>query len=527
MVEAVSNVVLAKETEKKAQQGGPAVLKFGMKDSTKSSNAGKENSKQILGMLAEWTVLQGRVSNPRLQQTHSDPLGCSPYKANEKCSGCAMLVQQGLCTFEEKAKNAEQAGAKMLVVAMAGNGAPVMMASTGKSSPPQIFAVAISKATGKLVYDALDKGQTVTVDVWQRQDDPFVDLLSEVFVGILAITLVVLGAFHSVEDLRHPSTATASVEVVPEHSGLHFVLYGSLLLTVLFFFMKYLIYVLILFFAMAAVSTTALLLEPVIAAQLPSLRAKRACRLPKFLASWLELGEEHSWSDLIAELAGFALAVAFIIFRNDATYGWIFQDIIAIMLLLTIQRSTRLPNLKVAAGLLFCTFWFDIFWVFLSPLIFQKSVMIEVATGGGTGQAVPMVLKIPGMSQDFPGQFKILGLGDIALPGLLISLLLRHDKLKGYKLGEGYFTRGVIGYAVGLLCTFISLYLMKHGQPALLFLVPGTLGPTCIIAHCKGEFAEFWGADYGPPKEATGEGENVPPPPVSPTAPPNFRGPNA
>merc|ERR1712187_645143 len=119
-------------------------------------------------------------------------------------------------------------------------------------------------------------------------------------------------------------------------------------------------------------------------------------------------------------------------------FGWVLQNMIAVMLLLTIQRTLRLPNLKVGTLLLICTFFFDIFWVFLSPLIFKKSVMIEVATGGGTGQSVPMVLKIPSFSTDLPGQFKILGLGDIAIPGLLISLLLRHDRLKRAARGTGY-----------------------------------------------------------------------------------------
>lgn len=32
---------------------------------------------------------------------------------------------------------------------------------------------------------------------------------------------------------------------------------------------------------------------------------------------------------------------------------------------------------QVGCLLLICTFFFDIFWVFLSPLIFKKSVMIE------------------------------------------------------------------------------------------------------------------------------------------------------
>merc|ERR1712176_20158 len=105
-------------------------------------------------------------------------------------------------------------------------------------------------------------------------------------------------------------------------------------------------------------------------------------------------------------------------YRNDDTFGWALQDAIAVMLLLTIQRTLRLPNLKTGTIMLVCTFFFDIFWVFISPLIFKKSVMIEVATGGGTGQSVPMVLKIPALNGDVPGQFKILGLGDVALPGL-------------------------------------------------------------------------------------------------------------
>jgi len=139
--------------------------------------------------------------------------------------------------------------------------------------------------------------------------------------------------------------------------------------------------------------------------------------------------EDHTWADAVAECCGIVLAVSFLLFRNNEAFGWILQDGIAIGLLLTIQRTLRLPNLKVGTLLLVCTFFFDIFWVFISPAIFKKSVMIEVATGGGTGQSVPMVLKIPSLAAYLPGQFKILGLGDVAIPGLLISLLLRHDLL--------------------------------------------------------------------------------------------------
>jgi len=46
-----------------------------------------------------------------------------------------------------------------------------------------------------------------------------------------------------------------------------------------------------------------------------------------------------------------------------------------IALLLVIQRTLRLPNIKVSAVLLSMAFLYDIFWVFISPYFFEESVM--------------------------------------------------------------------------------------------------------------------------------------------------------
>ncbi|CAE8662097.1 unnamed protein product [Polarella glacialis] len=473
---------------------------------------GSSKGRSFPALIAEWSAKgEVEVDGLKLVRPEGDNAqGCSQI---QRCRGCAIFVQQGKCPFSQKAKRAEAAGAKLLIVAMAADGPTVGMASTVENSlfgsnSPRITSVSVSKKTGRQVILAMDNSaKPILTSVRRRKDNVYADILSEVFVALLAVTLIMLGAWHSVEDLRKPEVKDMFNEAcvaVEESSGLHFVCFGSLMLTVLFFFMKYLIYVLLFLFASGAVSTTTMLLEPIIAAWRPSLRQKKACKLPSKLAGLLGVEEDHTCSDAIAESLGGVLAILFLLYRNDDSYGWMLQDTIAVMLLLTIQRTLRLPNLKVGTLMLICTFFFDIFWVFLSPLIFKKSVMIEVATGGGTGQSVPMVLKIPSLQGDFPGQFKILGLGDIAIPGLLISLLLRHDLVKGYKRFEGYFTAGVIGYAVGLAATFVSLYLMQHGQPALLFLVPGTLVPTCLIALRKGELAAFWSASYGPEQPPEG-----------------------
>merc|ERR1712224_719566 len=142
-------------------------------------------------------------------------------------------------------------------------------------------------------------------------------------------------------------------------------------------------------------------------------------------------------ADCIALVMASALVGTWVVLRNTS-YGWIFQDIIGAGFLCTIQRTLRLPNIQVATLLLCIMFFFDIFWVFISPYFFHQSVMVEVARGGGTGESVPMLLRLPAIGDKF-GNDRMLGFGDIALPGLLISSLRRHDVLSRKKPCSGYF----------------------------------------------------------------------------------------
>ena len=87
------------------------------------------------------------------------------------------------------------------------------------------------------------------------------------------------GAWCSVQDLRQPerrSELDEEVLAVEEKSGVHFVVFGSVMLAVLFFFMKYLIYVLLFLFATGGISTTTALLEPIVASVYPRLRTQHA-----------------------------------------------------------------------------------------------------------------------------------------------------------------------------------------------------------------------------------------------------------
>ena len=77
-------------------------------------------------------------------------------------------------------------------------------------------------------------------------------------------------------------------------------------------------------------------------------------------------------------------------------------------------------NFKNGIMLLVLLFFYDIFFVF------GTDVMLTVAKGIDA----PIKLKFPKDYSADPPQFSILGLGDIVIPGIFVSLCLRFDFLK-------------------------------------------------------------------------------------------------
>jgi signal peptide peptidase-like protein 2B len=114
------------------------------------------------------------------------------------------------------------------------------------------------------------------------------------------------------------------------------------------------------------------------------------------------------------------------------------------------SNSLFVHDYQVGSVLLGCSFLYDIFWVFISKMLFHESVMIvvctydhcdipfflnrhasyvclclQVARGDKTDEdGVPMLLKIPRMFDPWGG-YSIIGFGDILLPGLLVAFALR------------------------------------------------------------------------------------------------------
>ncbi|KAG6006453.1 hypothetical protein E4U54_000180 [Claviceps lovelessii] len=64
--------------------------------------------------------------------------------------------------------------------------------------------------------------------------------------------------------------------------------------------------------------------------------------------------------------------------------------------------------------------------------------------------------------------------------------------LAGARFNKVYFYAALAGYALGMAVTVAVLRVTKHGQPALLYLVPGVLGAMVVTALARGEFKDLW-----------------------------------
>jgi len=94
----------------------------------------------------------------------------------------------------------------------------------------------------------------------------------------------------------------------------------------------------------------------------------------------VELGE------IITLVISAAISISWVMTKN-----WILNNTIGISLIMITLKIIKLNSLKVSCILLISLFFYDIFWVFYSDRIFDKSVMITVATMVD----LPIKLEIP------------------------------------------------------------------------------------------------------------------------------------
>eukprot|EP00191_Tetraselmis_sp_GSL018_P023234 CAMPEP_0177619968 /NCGR_PEP_ID=MMETSP0419_2-20121207/26594_1 /TAXON_ID=582737 /ORGANISM="Tetraselmis sp., Strain GSL018" /LENGTH=390 /DNA_ID=CAMNT_0019119373 /DNA_START=8 /DNA_END=1181 /DNA_ORIENTATION=+ len=261
-----------------------------------------------------------------------------------------------------------------------------------------------------------------------------------------------------------------------------------------------------------------------------------------------------------------ALALAVLVTYLDISNGHMLfpvNNAIATMIVADLLGLLGINSFRTAAVMLVGLLLYDVFWVFESPKVVGDNVMLAMATSSQLNGPIKLLFprteaQIFSEGGSYP--FELLGLGDVALPGLLACLALRYDasrtidiqgravacakaledamqeldpkattsdvqimnsaadaidtaydeafddderrresgvavpeQVSQTVLGNRNFFFPVLGaYGLGLFIAFEANRITHLGQPALLYLVPCTLGAIATTAFIRGESARLW-----------------------------------
>ncbi|WAQ93952.1 SPP2B-like protein [Mya arenaria] len=472
----------------------------------------------------------------------SDSYGCEITDYPTDVNGAIVIVARGNCSFAEKGEHAQSAGAIDVVIASSS----LLIPGGRNESDYKYINISLSSLllSDLTLFKHYGGAGSQVGSVYAPQMGKFDANMIVIF--LIAVSLVVIGAFWSgtarqkkYEEMLRKKEQKNRVRVNGEGANndiddnddtknkdededsvdisfcallIGFVLICGFLL-LLYFFYKYLVFVVIVLFCLAGSMGMYYCLKPFLHKVCTWEGKLPENRLPFFKHRQL-------YKDIILYLLCLGLAIFWGVMRHEP-YAWVIQDILGYAFCLNVMRTVFLPNMKICTIMLCLLFLYDIFFVFISPLFTKdgESIMVKVATGGSSGggggaagggggsstvETLPMVFTMPRLTRGPMSAchlpYSLLGFGDIIIPGLLLSH--NHAFDLRVKTRRVYYIATCIGYAVGLIITYIALAFMETGQPALLYLVPCTLIPTFLIGLYRREVKALWSGEIKAPTSA-------------------------
>jgi signal peptide peptidase-like protein 2B len=421
-------------------------------------------------------------------------------------AGSLVLVDRGGgCDFATKALHVQGAGAGAMVLRDNSTGVPVIIELGPTRDMVTIPVVSVNLEAGNMLqsYAQEDSGQHYSFELHTEDCPLSINLyVSQAALWAVGVFACIAGAYLSADHERYIATTllpysyrildddgASSVDSDRDDSesssisllqAVAFTAFASAFLVVLYFFIGELIIVIIVVYCLAAARSIHRLLCLLCASKLCPTLYRRVCALPV-------LGDTPPLA-VLAFFPAAAVCCTWFFYRH-ASWAWALLDLMSLSLCIEIPTLISVDNMKVMTALLCMMFVYDNFWVFLSAYIFKTSVMIAVATGGGGGESLPMLFMLPHACG-----YSVLGIGDVAIPGLLLALTFRLDYARGVSPCScaSYFAYVCAGYAVGLAMADAALLITGAGQPALLYLVPCTLGTVLVMAWRRGELGWMW-----------------------------------
>ncbi|XP_042198904.1 signal peptide peptidase-like 2A isoform X2 [Callorhinchus milii] len=475
-----------------------------------------------------WVALPSSLGNAtvhRLQILTSTMLCKVTDVPSEGLQGI-VVVMRGNCTLTSKAKIAQNHGAKALLIASIENPIP----PRGNASESKEINIPVALLQYNDVVNMKKVLGNSISGVLYSPPVPSLDY-SILLIFVIAVATVTVGGYWSgsEESGRNKNGGTASDSrrqtkeldrnkdqtlILSPLTVVVFVAICCVMIVLLYFFYKWLVYVVIAIFCLASAISLYNCLSAVMA-KIPFCKCRLACGQRSFEVRLIFLAA-----------VCVAIAVVWVVFRNDDSWVWILHDFLGVAFCLNFLKTVKLPHFKSCVILLGLLLLYDVFFVFITPFITPqgKSIMVEVATGGtdtaeksdGMGlipewwdkpngssvepssyshhEKLPVVLRVPRLTPSVITlcgmSFSLLGFGDIIVPGLLVAYCRRFDVQRNSS--NIYFVSCAIAYAVGLILTFVVLILTKMAQPALLYLVPCTLLASVVTAWTRKEMRTFW-----------------------------------
>nr|KAJ3423192.1 Signal peptide peptidase-like 2A [Polyrhizophydium stewartii] len=294
-------------------------------------------------------------------------------------------------------------------------------------------------------------------------------------------------------------------------AGILLTVFSSCSLLAIYFFPSVLVYVIILSFWLSGVSCLVMCMDAALRAtklQLPAFlkdpvfpqkkRASPATSDPPAAAD-ADAGPSEppddylSWGEAILTLIAAAITTFWLVNRNS-DWAWILQDLLGMCLIITSFRFAHFPNTMVAAFILCALFVYDVFWVFGSARFTRDGTSVmenpasEDSDAGDVGEpSVSAGVAAKAESEETP----LLADGGKSEADKPIAIDRRTFPFVN-PAPPRYFAITMAGYLVGFAVTLAVVQITHAAQPALLYLVPGTLLPFVAHAAARGELRAVW-----------------------------------
>ena len=342
---------------------------------------------------------------------------------------------------------------------------------------------------------------------------PYVEIHPAIMTAISTFFLVYLGSTFSTKicsisgDMKQEG-----IETMKQKDAWLFPVMGSAVLFGLyllfkFFNEKYLNVLLHIYFVLIGSFSIGQLIEEKINEKEPfkTFNDKNVLYIPK-IPYFNPDGATVTLLNIITFCLGLIVGVIYYMKKN-----WILNNILGMAFSVFGIENLTLGEYRVGLILLTLLFFYDIFWVFYTPVMVSVAKKIEGPVKlmfPKLKAAIEQMKKEKGEDNEYAGkpydprEYNMIGLGDIVIPGIYVALMLRFDiylyrKAKkdiskfGFK-NMKYFLVTFIFYNIGIITTLCSMYFFNHAQPALLYLVPCTLISSTFTALINKEIKKLW-----------------------------------